>query len=288
MLTELKYFEEPRQKKAFHASDVLKPDIDLYFAISNEPKTNPPAWNDTLKFGAGNGVEAQMLKILKMNGIVAEDYDQKTHGRIEIERAGVEIHGYIDAKSITGIPIEIKSINNANKHDILKYQKGEPRDSYVGQLSVYMDALGMDTGFLFVASIDGLHHFWLECNRIRDRVYRCGKVEIDLDKEYKRWADIKSNVEQGILPESYVTQYVYKLDINTLDWTKVSASAISKARNGHKVLGDWQVLYSPWKDKIIKLQGSTLGYTDEELSIVREKTKGYSTWKKAKPDEDEE
>lgn len=276
-----KFVEEEREKKAFHASDVLKTNLDLYFAFKGEKKTNPAKWNDTLKWGAGNGVEAQLLKVLKMNGIVDESYDQKTDGRIEIEREGIKIHGYIDAKTTNGIPIEIKSINNANKYDILKYERGSPRESYVGQLSIYMDALGVDLGYLFVASIDGLHYFLLECKRIKNRIYQCGSVKIDLDIEYKRWSKLyHENVKKSILPD--VNEFLYKYDVETMDWGKVSDADISKARNGKKVIGDWQVSWSPWKDKIVELQGETLGYTNKELAYIIAKTKGYSTRKKVK------
>lgn len=280
-LEKLEFIEEDRDKKAFYASDINKSDLDLYFAFTKEPKTNPAKWYQTLKWGAGNGVEANMLTVLKMNGIVQKDYDQKTHGRIDIERAGVTIHGYIDAKTVDGLPIEIKSINNANKYDILKYERGEPKENYVGQLSVYMDALGVDRGYLFVASVDGLHYFWFECRRVRGRVYNCGKVTIDLDKQYERWSKLMTyNVDQKVMPN--IWQYRYKYDVETLDWTTVSASAISKARNNKAVVGDWQVTYSSWKDRIIELQGTTHGYTDRELAIIKEKTQGYTTWKKDK------
>lgn len=281
ILDQLKFIEEDREKKAFYASDINRSNLDLYFGFKHEPKTNPPKWNDTLKWGAGNGVESSMLNILKMNNIVPKDYDQKEHGRIEIERAGVKIHGYIDAKTTSGLPIEIKSINNANKYDVLKYENQEPKENYVGQLCVYMDALDVDTGYLFVASIDGLHTFWFTCRRISGRVFTCGKVTINLDKEYERWANVyNEHVLKDVMPDLY--QYVYKKDVNTLDWKSVSPSAISKARNNKAVIGDWQIQYSSWKNKIIKLQGATIGYTDEELKIIKEKTEGYTTWKKKK------
>jgi hypothetical protein len=279
MIEKLTYVEEEKTKKAFHASDVFKTNLDLYFAFTGEPKTNPPSWNDTLKWGAGVGVEAQMLKILKMNKVVKEDYDQKLHGRIEIEREGIKIHGYIDAISTNGTPIEIKSINNKNSYDISGYENGYPRESYVGQLSVYMDALNVDRGYLFVASVDGLNYFWLECKRIKGRVFKCGNVKVDLDEEYKRWASLyNDHVLKKVPPD--VNQYLYKYDVNTIDWRKVSKTDISKVRNGRKVLGDWQITWSPWKDRIVKLQGSTLGYTNEELQVILEKTDGYTTWKK--------
>ena len=166
MIERLIYKEEPRTRTAFYASDFLKPNLDLYFTFTGEPKTNPPVWTDTLKWGAGVGVEAKMVEILKMNGIVQEDYDQKEHGRIDMEREGIKIHGYIDVRSINGTPIEVKSVNNKNAYDVKKYTDGYPRENYVGQLSIYLDATGEERGYLFVATVDGLSTFWLECKKI--------------------------------------------------------------------------------------------------------------------------
>lgn len=278
-MNDLKYVEEERTKKAFHASDVFKSDLDLYFAFIGEPKTNKPNWQDTLKWGAGNGVEAQMMKILKMNGKVNPDYDQKEHGRIEIEREGIKIHGYIDAKLVTGEPVEIKSINNKNTNDISSYENGYPRENYVGQLSIYMDALDSYTGTLFVASIDGLNTFFFPCKRIKERVYKCGNVKIDLNEEYKRWSNLYHNhVVPKIIPD--IWQYTYKYPVDKIDWYQQPDSVISKARNGHKVVGDWQITFSPWKDKIIEMQGTVPGYTNEELRYIQAATEGYTTWPK--------
>ena len=274
-LSDFKLKQEKREKKAFYSSDFGKPILDLYFGFKGIVPTNPTEWYQTMKFGAGKGVEESMLKVLKDSGFVAEDYDQKTHGRIEIEREGVRINGYIDAITKDGLPIEIKSINNKNQFDIAKYEDGKPRENYVGQLAIYMDALGVDTGYLLVSSIDGLNYFLFECKKIGERKYKCKDTEVDLDKEYKRWSKLYSgNIEKDIEPKA--TEYLYKYDINTIDWNKLSKTAISKARNNHAVVGDFQITYSPWADKIIEMQGTQRGYTEDEIKFIKEKTKGFS------------
>jgi len=278
MLDKLIFKKGDRKKRAFYASDTFKPVLDLYFGFKGEEQTNPPTWYDTLKWGAGKGMEEALLKVLKDSDIVDEDYNQEEDGRIEIERYGVPINGYIDAITKDGLPIEIKSINNKNSFDIKRYESGEPRENYVGQLSIYMDALNVDTGYLFVSSIDGLNRFCFECKKIDDGKYQCGKTIVDIDKEYKKWSRLyKQNIETDTVPNP--NEYVYKIPVEEIDWTKVSKGAISKARNGHTVIGDWQVQYSPWKDKIIEMQGSELGYSPEEIEIIKEKTKGFTTWK---------
>lgn len=278
-LPNLKYEDTPRKDdNVFHASDFGKPILDIYYRLTGVPKSNPPHWYDTLKWGAGLGVESAMLKLLKYNKIVAEDYDQNVQGAFSVEREGITLNGHMDAISLTGFPIEIKSINNKNIIDVKNYENQTPKENYVGQLAVYMDILGVDTGYLFACTIDGLSTFWFECKRIKDRQFQCGTVTVDLDKEYKKWAKLKTEyVDKQIQPP--VNQYLYKRDIDTIDWTKVSDGDISKARNGHKVLGDWQIIYSPWKDRIIKEQGAELGYNAEEITKIKEYTKGYSSKK---------
>lgn len=269
--------EQGRKKEAFYASDINKPAFDIYHAFKGTPKTNPTKWFETLRMGAGNGVEDQMLRVLKASGIVNDDYDQHTHGKIEFEYEGVPIHGRIDAITTNGLPIEIKSINNKNKWDISAYEDGYPRENYVGQLATYMHALGVPNGFLFVASVDGLSRFIFECERLGD-LFRCGNVVWDMTKEFDRWKKIyEENILKDVEPDPM--EYLYKYPVDEIDWTKISKDKISKARNNNAVIGDYQVQYSPWKDLWINKQGSTLGYTAEEIVKIKEMTAGYSTKK---------
>lgn len=288
MLHKLKYTQEQREKKAFYCSDYGKAEIDLYFAFAGETPTNPPIWSDTLKWAAGKGVEMAMLDILKDNGITAREYIQEEHGRVEMVREGVQINGYIDAMTNGDLatnfdlepdcPIEIKSINNKNTIDIAKYERGEPRENYVGQLACYMDFLGKDTGYLFVSSIDGLSTFIFECKRNGD-VFTCGNTKVDINKEYKRWSDLYTGyVQKNTIPPVTCR---YKIPVEEIKWESVSKNDISKARNNNKVIGDpdsWQIQYSPWKNKILELQGVVPGYSEEELKRINELTKGYTTW----------
>lgn len=279
MLDQLRINLEDRKKAAFYCGDFNRPLLDLYFGFIGEPKTNPPAWYETLKWGAGKGVEEKLLQVLKDSGIVAPNYDQKTDGRVEIREQGISINGYIDAWAIKGFPIECKSINNANKFDIKRYEDGYPRENYVGQLALYMYGRGVDYGGLFVASIDGLHYFYFHCKKVGDGLYKCGNVTIDVKKEIARWVKFyNENVVPGILP--HVWEYRYKYDLRAIDWKRIPVSTISKVRTGKKVIGDYQVSYSDWKDKIIALQNECLGYTKEEMDFIMEATKGYTTWRK--------
>lgn len=277
-LDELIVKHESKPKTAFYASDVLRPSWELYNAWVGVEKTNPTKWYDTLKMGAGNGVEAAMLKVLKDSGIVEQDYDQNVQGKINYTRDEIEIHGRVDAITKDGIPIEIKSINNKNNWDIGAYRDNYPRDNYVGQLSIYMDALGVNTGYLFVSSIDGLNRFWFKCVRTGDK-FTCGNTVFELDKEIARW---KKLYDEHVVPkiEPDVFEYRYKYPVDEIDWTKLSAAKITGARMNRAVVGDYQVSWSGWKDLWVKKQGQTLGYSAEELVKILDKTKGYTSKKK--------
>lgn len=295
MLDTLRINSERREKKSFHCSDYGKSALDLFFALKGVTKTNPPAWYDQVKWGAGSGAEVYMLKSLVDAGHVEEFYDQDYDGRVEftipsLDGDTIPVTGYMDVLLKNGSPVEIKTINNKNKFDIEKYANGDPRENYVGQLSMYNYFTQKDVGHLFVCSIDGLSRFWFDNKKLSEGIYQCGNTRVDLNKEFERWANIwkvtKEWTNQGddgkatLVPPEFLWAYRYKYDINTLDWTKVPASKISLARNGHAVIGDWQIQYSDWKDLIVHLQGETLGYTPEELLIINEKTRGYTTWNK--------
>lgn len=278
ILDKLQYLSPPYTKTHFSASDFGKSELELWLKMNNVPETNPSNWRSYTRMNAGNGVEEVLLKTLQDSGVVDEYYIQEFDGRVEFDREGLEIHGYMDAVTKEndlgvepGVPIEIKSINNKNTFDIRDYTNGKPRENYVGQLAIYMDFLKSDVGYLFVCSVDGLHSFFLKCEKVGDGLYKCGSVVVNINNEYKRWAKI-------LKQKPDIFEYRYKYPLEKIDWKKLSKSAISKARNNQAVLGDWQITYSPYKDFIIELQGETLGYTDKELIFIRDKTEGYTTW----------
>lgn len=259
---------ENKSKNTFWASDYGKSTLDLYFSLTNEPITNPIEWDDMIRLEAGKGVENALVKVLKDSGYVDENYEQKS---ISIVREGVEIHGKIDAILKSGIPVEIKSINNKNVFYVKKYHDGFPRESYVGQLAIYMDALGVEQGYLFAVTLDGLEKFLIPCYKTKDNTYRCGKIEIDISKEYKRWAKIwNENIVPKKLPD--IWEYTYKPKIDSIDWTKVPlAKRRNAVINGVVVGSAWQITYSPYCNRIVELQGETRGYTDEEKKVIADK-----------------
>ncbi len=311
MQPKFKFEQDKKQRQNLYASDYGKLEIDILLELAGIPHTNPPEWNDTLKWSAGKAIEEQMMKILKQNGVVALDYDQDNLPSTAITRCGAPITMRFDAQAgadITissidmglgstieikkGEPIEIKSVNNKNVQDITDYKNGFPRESYVGQLATYMDALEMKRGHLFVSTIDGLHTFWFVCELMEGpdlpskRMYKCGNATIDLDKHYENLGKIwAKHLENGAwINKPNWFEETYKLPLDKIDWTKVTKTNIGEARNNRKVVGSedsWKILYSPYRELILRMQGITFrGYTAEEVEIIKKATAGYSTAKK--------
>ena len=174
-----------------------------------------------------------------------------------------------------GLKVESYGSHSAT---IKELKDGTPRKSYVQQLAMYMHLTGAQLGHLFVLSIDGKNTFHFECKPLGDGRYKCGSVVVNPGKELERLIRIyKENVLTKTMPD--IWEHKYKDDIESIDWSSLSTNAISEARNNKRVIGSTEVHYSNWKDKIIKLQGSTLGYNDLELMRIKELTKGFSVKK---------
>lgn len=274
-LKEFRTNNESRERKAFYASDYGKSNLDLYFSWIDEPRTDEIEWRNKLLFGSGNGLEEALKDVLVDSGYLDPDYDQREHGRVELYTHNIDINGYIDFILKDGTPLECKS--TGSYYNLKKCGQGDVRDSYVGQLATYMEYLGKEKGYLFIASLDGSTTILKECNKIEDYTYKCGKTTVNLSDEWLRWAKLHQN---HIVPEELpdIWEYRYKYDIDKIDWKTIPSGKISKARNNREVLGDYQVHYSDWKSKIIELQDETEEYKPSEIARIQAYTKGYTNW----------
>ncbi len=278
--------EEKREKKSFWASECETPLFDLYHKwIGTEP-TNPLDLNGIMIMNTGKMLELSLVEILEKKGI-AKIIDEQTRVEFELEEYGIKVSGYVDAILQNDIPLEIKTFyGDYQERDL---QMGKARSSYMKQLAIYMYYLKASKGILLYINRGNGNMYQFDLLRQgtkfrlvkkRDEYGRIIDAEdvFDLADTFKRWADLyKNHIVPKIEPKS---EFRYKIPVNEIDWNTISKTDISKARNNQKVIGDsWQVAYSAYKDLIIEREGSTLGYSDEELAIIKEKTKGYTSKK---------
>lgn len=268
--------EEQHDKDSFWASDSEKDALELYLKWKGVPVTNPIEPETKVIFTAGKMIEEAVIKLLG-------DEVKESQVRVEMEREGVQITGYIDAVLKDGTPMELKSYYGDYQDKDL--EAGNPKTSYLKQLAIYMDFLNVSKGYLvyFNRGTGQMYQFTL--NRDGDK-YTCNNISFDLRDTYSKWAVLKKDfIDKGIEPNS---DYQYKYPISSINWSELSTSKISSARNGSAVIGDYQVKYSPYKNYIVskeaKSHGLTfeeyIGYDSRELELIKELTKGYSARKK--------
>jgi|TARA_Y100000310_G_scaffold118355_1_gene117231 hypothetical protein len=266
--------EREREKTSFWPTESEANAFDIYHKWMGTPPTNPITGEKLMMFQSAKLIEQAYVNMFADMGILLSSEENQT--RIEIERNGIPISGYMDAVlDYMGhdMVCEIKTFyGDWQERDLLA---GKPRESYLKQLAVYMDATDTNEGLLFYINRGTGKPFQYLLQRSGTK-FKCNDIEFDIMDTYKRWADIYDYIQRGEEPPS---DYIYKFPLEEIDWKTISRSDISKARNGHKVLGEWQVLYSPYKDLIVEREGTQLGYSPEEIALIKEKTDGYTTWR---------
>lgn len=261
-----------RVKDSFWCSECEAPLFDLYHKWIGTPPTNPSSAEGMMIMSTGKMVEMSLVDTLNDLDLI-EFNPKEPQVRVDMKRLGVKITGYMDAVLKDGrTPVEVKSFYGDYQAKELK--EGKARTSYLKQLGCYMDFIGSDIGRLVYINrgTGELLEFILERNGLK---FKCLDIEFDLEDTYKRWAELYYN---NILPRKEpISEFRYKIKVEDIDWSLISNADISKARTNKKVIGDsWQVAYSPYKSLIIEREGSTLGYTEEELEFILNATKGYS------------
>lgn len=275
-----------KKKTSFWASEADKMAFDIYHKWMDTPETNPIEGQTLIMLQMRKLTEVALVELLRTEGILIEEYSNNTRCYFEWGPHKVPISGYPDAGVIgpAKIPavVEIKTYyGNKNQADV---SAGRVRVSYLVQLAIYMYHLKEKHGILFMVNqgTGQKYEYDLYQDEKNEYLFLCpdNEMEINLLDVFKRWEKIYvENILKKVEPE---IEFIYKYDIEKMDWENTPASKISKARNNHAVIGDYQVKYSSYKDIIVERQGTQLGYSDEETARICELTKGYSTRAKSK------
>ena len=273
---------DKRVKTSFWPTDAEKNVFDLYHEWIGTPKTNPIEPEKLIMFNAAKMIEVALVNKFAYMGLLQQENGvfekilkklglaKPKQTRIEMEREGVKITGYMDAVFVDGTPLEVKTFYGDYQAKELKL--GKPKTAYLKQLAMYMDFQNADKGKLLYMDrgVGEIYEFTLTREGTK---FKCMSVEFDITDTYKRFARLyNNNIVPKIEPKS---EYVYKYLLEEI--VNASNSVISAARTNKAVYGDWQVKYSPYKDLIIEREGCGLGYSDEEITKIKELTKGYSS-----------
>ena len=293
---------EAYEKKSYWASENNACSRQVFWRWKKEKATNPPSVSGLQIMRTGKKVEEQIVEDWNKMGILVSPPEGEDQYHIEVERFGVKITGKLDAiikeKTDDGknieTPVEIKSYyGDYQEYRLFDLQ---PNESYAKQLAIYMDALNKDRGILYMINRGSGRQFQFIVTRkpkkykievatyIREDdnpdneterlEFKIGFLEFTLEDAYRHFAEIDKYVKVNKLPPAQF-QYKYPITLSSLKLQK--NNAISKARTGKAVLGDWQCKYCSYKVKCLKEQGIELGYDKEEKEKLMEFTKGYTT-----------
>jgi hypothetical protein len=199
---------------------------------------------------------------------------------LRFDYEGVPISGSLDALATDGSPVEVKSYyGDKQEREMLTLNR--PKTSYLKQLAIYMYHLDKSEGYLYMAPMPAGKHLVFKVNRVNKTMFECNGYSFDLLETFQKWQRLyNSNILTKTEPSPFADNLYYKHDVNSIDFTKLSKSLITEMRANRKVHGDWQILYSSYKDLWIERQGTTLGYTDQEMALILSATQGFTTWKK--------
>jgi len=270
-----------KKKTSFWASETETMAFEIYHRWMQTPPTNPMDEQTIMMLNMRKLTEIAIVDSIRRSGAIIEKYSNDERMYFEWGKNKVPVSGYPDTAVLIDdhpILIEIKTYYGHYQQSLIN--KGIAKKAYLAQLAIYMyywkfhhgivlmvnQGTGERTEFELYQQGD-VHHFICPDN----------DFEIDLSIIFKRWEKIYvENILKKVEP---VIEYIYKYDIEKIDWAETSASKIRGARTGNVVIGDWQIKYSDYKNLIIKMQGTTPGYTDKEIKRIKELTEGYTAKK---------
>jgi len=271
-----------KEKTSFWASETETMAFDIYHRWMKTDPTNPMDEEKMMMLKMRKLTEDAVVFYLQKSGQVIDRLTNQERCYFEWGPKKVPISGYPDLGLLyegEEIIVEVKTYYGGKQHSEIRI--GKIKEAYVKQLAIYLYHFKIKHGVLLMINQGTGERFEFDIYNVEGNPYHfiCpdNEIEVNLEDTFKRWEKIYVN---NILKKKEPKiEYQYKYDIENIDWENTPAGTISSARNNKAVIGDWQVKYSDWKDLIVKKQGTTLGYTPEELKRIRELTAGYSTKK---------
>lgn len=269
-----------KKKTSFWASEAETMAFEIYHRFIGTEPTNPMDEEKMMMLKMRKLTEEAVVHYLRKSGQMIERLTNEERVFFEWGKYKVPISGYPDTGILVGseeILIEVKTYYGGHNHSQIR--NGYVKSAYLKQLAIYMYHHKIKHGILLMINQGTGEMFEFDLYQDEKNPYKftCPDNEtvIDLEETFKRWENIwVNNIQKKVEPE---IEYQYKYDLELIEWDKLPKAQISAARTNKAVLGDWQVKFSDYKDLIVERQGTHLGYNDEELELIKQKTEGYTT-----------
>lgn len=277
-----------RSKEAHYASGNLTCLRDQYWGMTGVPETNKTDAVGAMKMLIGNAVEKELISavfykmqqvgwnVLSTQTKVGED-SPHWHGLLDIfmsRKVGDELVKFV-------VEIKTKSGYGAD----LFYAKPEPSPEYMTQIGLYLRRLSKENinYGLFVYVLLSDKHFGtiisVSCAYDKKTDTVCASeyersdgtsgiinVQLDLKKAVKRWEILDQHIKDKIVPNP---EYTYKYELTTEKLQSLSDAMLKKIIDGAAIGGDWQPLYSRYKDLQLSTDKINQERSPEEKALCK-------------------
>ena len=279
-----------RDRRAHYASGNLQCLRDQFWQWKKEPETNPTDFLGSMKMMVGSAVEDGLVKTILSRLHFVGWHIIGT--QVAVGGSNPNWDGYLDALMARKLEdgswdkfvLEIKTKSGYGA-DLL-WRKPEVSPEYMTQLGLYLRDLHSkgvtDHGsFLYVllsdANFGQLVVFNCRYDSKSDSII-CYEAErsdgshfklnltLDLAAALDRWKQLDRHLASNTVPRG---EYHYKYPLTQELLREIPDAKLKKIVEGTLVYGDWQPVYSRFKNKQIQVDGIVPERTDEEKSLAR-------------------
>jgi hypothetical protein len=278
-----------RDRRAHYASGNLTCLRDQYWQWKKEPETNPTDFLGSMKMMVGNAVEDGIVKNLLSRLHFIGWHIIGT--QVPVGGSNPNWDGYLDVlmaqKTEAGwdkFVVEIKSKSGFGAD--LFWQKPEPSPEYMTQLGLYLRDLytkGVTDNGLFLYLLLSDSHFgefvsvYSQYDPKTDSVIcthaeRSDGTSYSLDTSLcltgalERWRVLDKHLANNTVPAG---EYQYKYPLTPETLREIPDAKLKKIAEGSIIFGDWQPMYSRFKNKQLELDNIVPERTEEERNLAR-------------------
>ena len=278
-----------RDRRAHYASGNLACLRDQFWSWKKIPETNPTDFIGSMKMLVGNAIETGIV-----NSMISKLHFVGWHiigTQVPVGGSNPNWDGYLDLlmakKTETGwekfvVEIKTKSGYGAN----MFFEKPEPSPEYMTQIGLYLRDLskkGVTNNGLFLYILLSDDHFgqlvsvYCSYDSKTDTVtashYERGNgtsgelnISLNLTQALERWVLLDEYLRTNTVPPG---EYKYKYDLTPEFLREIPDAKLKRIVEGSLIMGDWQPVYSRYKDLQLEVDKINPERTDEERALAR-------------------
>jgi len=278
-----------RDRRAHYASGNLTCLRDQFWSWKKVKETNPTDFTGSMKMLVGNSIETGII-----NSMLSKLHFVGWHiigTQVPVGGSNPNWDGYLDllmARKLESgwgkfvVEIKTKSGYGAN----MFFEKPEPSPEYMTQIGLYLRDLtnkGVTSHGLFLYILLSDDHFgelvsvYCSYDSQTDTVtashYERGNgtsgelnISINLTESLERWILLDKYLRDNIVPTG---EYKYKYELTPDFLREVSDAKLKRIVEGTLILGDWQPVYSRYKDLQLEIDKIVPERTDAERNLAR-------------------